>query len=215
MSALSSPRQATLSETPRVVLIAGAVSTELTRSLVSLARPRLETALVSTEASGRPSGGRTCLTAWFRHDEHPVVGEVVTALCSLTGIESCLAEQLHVIRYAPGGQYRAHYDGYDLATAAGRRCTERRGQRTHTALLYLNAGFTGGETCFPRLGLEVTPVEGAALIFDNCKPGTAIRDGNSLHAGAPVLTGEKWLGTLWFRERPGGQGRPRRLRTGR
>lgn len=199
-----STREALLCEIPRVVLVVEAVDLQLTRSLVSLARPRLEAALVSSEREGRTSDGRTCETAWFAHDEHPVVQAVVKTLSSVARIESCFAEQLHIIRYRTGGQYKAHFDSYDLDTERGQRCTARRGQRTHTALLYLNSGFAGGATHFPLLGVEVSPVEGAALIFDNCKPGTAVRDDNSLHSGAPVETGEKWLATLWFRERPAG-----------
>jgi prolyl 4-hydroxylase len=40
------------------------------------------------------------------------------------------------------------------------------------------------------------------LTFENCIRGTVIRDENSLHAGAPVEGGEKWIATLWFRELP-------------
>jgi hypothetical protein len=39
------------------------------------------------------------------------------------------------------------------------------------------------------------------VLFDNVGP-DGRPDADTLHAGLPVERGEKWLGTLWLRERP-------------
>ena len=168
--------------------------------MITLARPRLNAALVSNAGAGAPSKGRTCHTCWFQHDANPTVRDIVDAMSTAAGMKACLGEQLHVICYTVGGQYRPHFDSYVVDSETGRRCTRKRGQRTHTAILYLNEDMTGGATVFPRLGLEIPPAAGSVLTFENCARGTVVRDENSLHAGAPVESGEKWIATLWFRE---------------
>ena len=150
----------------------------------------MSAALVSNAGTGTTSSGRTCHVCWFHHDEGPTVRAVVDAISAAAGMDSRFGEQLHVIGYTVGGQYKPHFDGYRLDTEIGQRCTRRRGQRTHTAILYLNDGMTGGATIFPRLGLEIPPAGGAVLTVATCVRGTVVRVENSLYAGGPVEEGE-------------------------
>ena len=55
----------------------------------------------------------------------------------------------------------------------------------------------GGGTTFPDVPLEVAPFKGNAVFFsyERAHPST-----RTLHAGAPVLAGEKWVATKWLRE---------------
>jgi prolyl 4-hydroxylase len=200
VKALDVSQAQVLCDAPRVVLTLAAVDPLLVTKMISVARPRLSAALVSDAGTGSASNGRTCHACWFPHDADPTVRAVVDGISAAAGMDSRFGEQLHVIRYTVGGQYKPHFDGYRLDTQTGQRCTRRRGQRTHTAILYLNDGMTGGATIFPRLGLEIPAAGGAVLTFENCVRGTVLRDESSLHAGAPVEEGEKWIATLWFRE---------------
>ena len=75
-----------------------------------------------------------------------------------------------------------------------------RGQRIVTFLIYLNEGFVGGETDFPRLGLRHKGAKGDALYFGNLDPAGA-PDPRTLHAGLPPTRGEKWLFSQWVRNR--------------
>ncbi|MEY9974873.1 hypothetical protein ABH966_005290 [Lysinibacillus sp. RC46] len=93
-------------------------------------------------------------------------------------------------------------DCYDLTEEAYKTFLERSGQRLYTALLYLNDVVSGGETYFPNLNIEVSPTTGTLLVFENCQPGTSIPDPQSLHGSKILQDGEKWIGTLWFCERP-------------
>ena len=59
---------------------------------------------------------------------------------------------------------------------------------------------SGGGTAFPEANLVVDARMGRAVAFRNTDD-AGRPDPDSLHAGTPVLAGEKWLATLWFRER--------------
>ena len=67
--------------------------------------------------------------------------------------------------------------------------------------MYLNAVEQGGATIFPELGMEVLPQKGSALYFEYTNSRSAV-DPRTLHGGAPVTGGEKWIVTKWMRERP-------------
>ncbi|CAE7758380.1 P4H7 [Symbiodinium pilosum] len=74
-------------------------------------------------------------------------------------------EALQLVRYQKGEQYSTHVDWgrrQDASLWLG-------GQRTATALIYLNSlpDDCGGETSFERLGVTVQPRAGAALVWPN------------------------------------------------
>lgn len=120
--------------------------------------------------------------------EDLVVGAINRRIAMLTGTDIRQGESLTILRYRERQQYRAHLDA--LPNTAN--------QRIVTALIYLNEGFGGGETVFPKLGLSVVPRAGDVLVFDNVgadgKP-----DPRAVHAGVPVTRGSKWVATRWIR----------------
>jgi prolyl 4-hydroxylase len=63
---------------------------------------------------------------------------------------------------------------------------------------YLTTPEQGGGTVFPDVGFEVGAVKGNAVFFSYDRPHAITR---TLHGGAPVLGGEKWVATKWLRER--------------
>jgi prolyl 4-hydroxylase len=63
--------------------------------------------------------------------------------------------------------------------------------------MYLNTPAAGGATVFPDIGLDVAPVRGHAVFFSYARPHPSTR---TLHGGATVLAGEKWVATKWLRE---------------
>ena len=110
------------------------------------------------------------------------------------------AEGLGVLHYRPGESYAPHADYID-ETPANAAQLAARGQRVKTLLVYLNEGFEGGETAFPRLNLSFKPPAGAALAFRNVDTDGRI-ERMSLHTGTPPTRGEKWLISKWFRAKP-------------
>jgi hypothetical protein len=76
-----------------------------------------------------------------------------------------------------------------------------RGQRVASFLIYLNDGFDGGETEFPRLGLRFKGRKGDALLFWNTDA-SGQPDRMTLHAGLAPTRGCKWLLSQFLRDRP-------------
>ena len=50
------------------------------------------------------------------------------------------------------------------------------------------------------IGLKYKPRMGDALLFWSQKPDGSL-DARALHAGCPVVAGEKWVATKWLRDR--------------
>jgi len=140
----------------------------------------------------------TCDLDW----RDPLVGEVDRKIGALLGLPLDASEPIQGQRYAPGQEFKAHTDtfepgGYDfyLHTAAT-------GQRTWTAMIYLNEPGDGGATRFKAIGKTIQPETGKLIAWNNL-----LSDGRpnpaTLHQGMKVRRGTKYIITKWFRERSG------------
>jgi prolyl 4-hydroxylase len=138
----------------------------------------------------------TCDLDW--HD--PVVGDVDRKIADLLGLPLAASEPLQGQRYAAGQEFKPHTDtfepgGYDYYVH-----TAETGQRTWTAMIYLNEPEEGGATRFKTIGKTVQPEAGKLLAWNNLLP-----DGRpnpaTLHQGMKVRKGTKYVLTKWFRER--------------
>lgn len=116
-------------------------------------------------------------------------------LARLAGRPPAHAEALGVLLYAPGKEYRPHYDWLPPGPEY-----DRGGQRVTTALLYLNDEYEGGETHFVTPDIKVRGAAGDVVVFENILEG-GDPDRQSRHAGLPVRSGAKWLGSTWYREK--------------
>ncbi|MFT2090621.1 prolyl hydroxylase family protein [Paraglaciecola sp. 2405UD69-4] len=125
---------------------------------------------------------------------------VERALANSSGISIRHAEPPVILRYLPGQFYHWHYDYIYPHTADIERQINQFGQRIKTGIYYLNDDFTGGETEFKTPHVSIPPKKNHMLIFDNASQGKPIK--NSIHRGAEVASGEKWIMTLWFRDKP-------------
>ena len=120
-------------------------------------------------------------------------------VADLLGIPPANAETLQGQRYAPGQQFRAHCDYFHEGAAYWQKMLEYGGQRTWTAMAYLNDVEEGGATWFPRAGIRFKPKKGLLVIWNNMSPdGSPNYD--TLHEGMRVLEGTKYIVTKWFRE---------------
>lgn len=123
-------------------------------------------------------------------------------IAAVTGRPDRAMEIPKILHYAPGETFAAHFDYLDPSEPAYASELARRGQRTDTFLIYLNEDFTGGETHFPRVGLSHVGAKGDALLFANIDP-AGLPDRETMHAGLPPASGEKWIFSQWIREFPG------------
>ena len=122
-------------------------------------------------------------------------------LSDLLGIDLAWGEAVQGQRYHPGQEFKEHCDWFDAAASYWSIEVERGGQRSWTAMAYLSDVEEGGETVFPRIGVQVPPQQGALLIWNNALPdGSSNHD--TLHAASPVVRGVKYVITKWFRTRP-------------
>ena len=186
-----------------LVVVIDDFTTENERShIIKLARRNLGSAKVSTEGANAYSEKRTGSVAWVKHNQTPVIRNLVRRVSDLVGVPVGHAESLQVIHYGPTQEYKAHFDAYDLTTEKGRARTAKGGQRLVTALMYLNEVDGGGGTGFPKLKVEVDPVPGRIVLFHNIADESLQRHRKSLHGGLPVTAGEKWACNLWFRAYP-------------
>ncbi len=122
-------------------------------------------------------------------------------LTALTGIAAGHGESVQGQRYKQGEYYHEHWDWFDTQAPYWRRENRNGGQRSWTAMIYLNGVEEGGTTDFVHLDLNVVPAAGSLLIWNNALP-----DGSpnplTMHAARPVLRGVKYVATKWFRARP-------------
>ena len=120
-------------------------------------------------------------------------------LAMAAGVEWGNCELMGALRYRPGQEYKPHHD-YLPEDARDYSEVRRAGQRRKTLLVSLNDAYEGGATVFPELKIEHKGRTGDALVFANTD-GEGAPYSETLHAGAPVASGEKCLLSLWCREK--------------
>jgi len=119
----------------------------------------------------------------------------------LTGLEPCYGEALQGQRYAVGQEFKPHHDFFDTGQHYWQDQVTMGGQRTWSAMTFLNEPEAGGRTFFPTAELMIAPKAGNLVIWNNMDDYGAPNPG-SLHQGMPVEQGVKYVLTKWYRERP-------------
>lgn len=184
---------------PRVIVFGGLLSHEECDELVDLARSRLsrsETVQLDT-GSSEVNEARTSEGMFFNRGENALCQRIEARIAALTQWPLVNGEGLQILRYRPGAEYKPHYDYFDPEQPGTPTILKRGGQRVATLVMYLNQPERGGATTFPDVKFEVAPIKGNAVFFSYDRPHPMTR---SLHGGAPVLDGEKWVATKWLRE---------------
>lgn len=185
---------------PRLIVFGGLLSDDECERMIEQARPRL----TRSETVHNPTGGsevhesRTSEGMFFGRSEFALCDLIERRIAALLNWPIENGEGLQVLRYRPGAEYKAHHDYFDPAQPGAPTILQRGGQRVGTLLIYLNTPTLGGGTAFPDVGLEVAPIRGNAAFFSYDRPHVVTR---TLHAGTPVVEGEKWVATKWLRER--------------
>ncbi|MDP9413589.1 MAG: 2OG-Fe(II) oxygenase [Pseudomonadota bacterium] len=183
-----------LSETPLVRILRGFLLSSECRYLRAVAEPALRPSSVIDPRTGRQAPHPVRNSAGMNFgpaDEDLVIHAINRRIAATTGTDVAAGEPLHILRYSPGQQYKPHVDALPGVD----------NQREWTVLLYLNAEYSGGETSFTELGITVRGNEGDALLFRNTTA-DGRGDDRTRHAGLPVISGVKWLGSRWIRQRP-------------
>jgi len=185
---------------PPLVVFDDFLSDEECRALIELAAPRMSRSLtVDLQTGGEASHqSRTSQGMFFERGESELVSRIEARIAHLLGWPVQNGEGLQVLRYGPGAEYLPHFDYFDPAAPGTPAILQRGGQRVATLIMYLHEPEAGGATVFPDAALSVLPKRGSAVFFSYSQPHP---DSLTLHGGAPVLSGEKWIATKWLRER--------------
>lgn len=184
---------------PCLTVLGDLLSAQECADLMALAAPRLDRSETVAQAPGASevNAARTSQGMFFNRGENDLCQRLEARIAALTGWPVDRGEGLQVLRYRPGAEYRPHFDYFDVDQASAPAILKRGGQRVATLVMYLNTPESGGATTFPDAGLSVQAHAGSAVFFSyaQAKPSSL-----SLHGGAPVVAGEKWVATKWFRE---------------
>ncbi len=185
---------------PRVVVLGNLLSAEECDALIAAAQPRMARSLtVQTQTGGEEvNPDRTSSGMFFNRGESELIRRVEARIARLVNWPLENGEGMQVLHYRPGAEYKPHYDYFDPDEPGTPTILQRGGQRVGTVVMYLNEPACGGGTTFPDIGLEVAPKRGNAVFFSYDRPSPATR---TLHGGAPVIEGDKWVATKWLRER--------------
>ena len=132
------------------------------------------------------------------HD--PFVRKISRRIDDLLGIDPTFGETIQGQRYLPGQKFGPHCDYFFPTEAYWEIEKNRGGQRSWTAMVFLNPVEAGGTTDFTQIGLSIEPKPGAILMWNN-----ADREGVpnrwTMHSGTAVKAGVKYIITKWYRTR--------------
>jgi prolyl 4-hydroxylase len=197
------PAGISLHDAPDVRLYRDFLNPQVCAWLIDRSRDRLVRARVYDVGSKTNvvSEKRTNSAAGFDLMATDLVHLLVQRRISLaSGIPIAHMEGATVLHYDVGQEIDNHYDFIDPATPNYEEEVRTRGERVLTFLVYLNDGYEGGETEFPRLGVSHRGRMGEGLSFTNALP-SGKPDLRSWHAGRPPRSGEKWILSQFLRNR--------------
>jgi prolyl 4-hydroxylase len=184
---------------PRVIVFGDLLSPRECEALIEAARPRLQRSTVVDPVTGgdQTHDARTSWGAGFQRGETELCRRIEQRIARLLDWPVDHGEGLQILRYAVGAEYKPHYDYFDPAEPGNAVPLARGGQRVATLVLYLSTPESGGATTFPEARFEVAAIRGNAVFFSYDRPHPMTK---TLHGGAPVHAGEKWIATKWLRE---------------
>ena len=133
---------------------------------------------------------RTSSNANIPQNEVPSITEKIKRLTN------CSEKQLEIyqiLKYEKGQEFKPHTDGFEGPITA---CGFFQSGRIATLFTYLNDVEDGGKTIFNKIGLEIKPEKGTAIVHF---PMTLdlIEDKRTEHEGSMAMD-EKWIMTTWI-----------------
>eukprot|EP00533_Pseudo-nitzschia_delicatissima_P004248 CAMPEP_0116102276 /NCGR_PEP_ID=MMETSP0327-20121206/13258_1 /TAXON_ID=44447 /ORGANISM="Pseudo-nitzschia delicatissima, Strain B596" /LENGTH=461 /DNA_ID=CAMNT_0003594295 /DNA_START=59 /DNA_END=1441 /DNA_ORIENTATION=- len=141
------------------------------------------------------SKSRTSNNAWCTREceEMPGVISATKKIESVTGVPQKNYESFQVLQYHKNQFYRMHHD-----SSAGKDDTPA-GHRIMTFFLYLSDVEEGGATRFSKLGIDITPKKGRALVWPSVKNENPENwDSRMYHEARDVIRGEKRAANHWI-----------------
>ncbi|KEY66951.1 hypothetical protein S7711_06900 [Stachybotrys chartarum IBT 7711] len=209
-----------LNKTPLVVYLEGFITSDERLHLQKLAEGRFRhSAVLGSAGASTLHAVRTSQSTSV--DRDALVRCIEDRALAFQGFDmpAYHLEPIQLVRYAPTERYHFHTDWFTDPTQT---TASLGGNRLSSFFAYVKAdNVTGGGTNFPMInaprddrwcgfvecdeeydrGVTFRPVEGNAIYWDNLLP-TGQGDQRTLHAGLPVVSGEKIGMNIWTRQAP-------------
>jgi prolyl 4-hydroxylase len=187
---------------PMVAVLDGVLSEEECDELIRLSSNKMRRSTTVDPISGKHEviADRSSEGTFFLVNADPFIARIDQRIGEVMNWPVENGEGLQVLHYGVGGEYKPHFDYFPPEDPGSQVQMTIGGQRVSTMVMYLNEVEEGGTTVFPEIGLEVVPKKGSAVYFEYTNSQNQL-DKLTLHAGAPVTRGEKWIVTKWMRER--------------
>ncbi|XP_059187435.1 prolyl 4-hydroxylase subunit alpha-3 isoform X1 [Centropristis striata] len=192
-------RREVLSLRPYVVLYHNFITDTEAEDIKSSAQPGLRRSVVAAGEKQATAEYRISKSAWLKGSVHPTVGKLDQRISMLTGlnVKHPYGEYLQVVNYGIGGHYEPHFDHATSPSSPVYKL--KTGNRVATFMIYLSSVEAGGSTAFIYANFSAPVMEKAAIFWWNLQR-NGQGDADTLHAGCPVLIGDKWVANKWIHE---------------
>jgi prolyl 4-hydroxylase len=154
----------------------------------------------STVIGSKADNIRKSQTYWLSKEDE-VAKKIMNRVCKIDGNNINQCEDIQVVKYDPNGYYKEHHDSCCDDTDDCADFSEGGGQRISTMVIYLNDDFEGGATRFPNLDKDFKPKKYSGILFYPMNKNGDKCHENSLHAGMPITSGQKYIANVWIREK--------------
>lgn len=178
-------------EEPLIVVLDNVLSDDECDELIRMSKDKLNRSKIG--ATREVNDQRTSSGMFFEDSENDLIATIEKRISTIMNIPIEHGEGLQILQYEPGQEYKAHFDFFSSTSKLANN------NRISTLVMYLNDVEQGGETYFPKLNLSVTPKKGMAVYFEYFYTDQNLNE-LTLHGGAPVIAGEKWVATQWMRK---------------
>ncbi len=178
---------------PLIVVLDNVLSDQECNKLIEFSKDNLKRSKISSSGEGEVNDIRTSSSMFFQGNENDILEKLEKRISAIMCIPIEHAEGIQILKYTPGQEYKAHFDFFNSASKAAKN------NRISTLVIYLNDVEEGGETYFPKLNLSISPKKGSAVYFEYFYNNEELNE-LTLHGGAPVIKGEKWVATQWMRK---------------
>lgn len=179
-------------EEPLVLVLENVLSAEECEKLIECSKNRLKRSKIGS--SRDENNLRTSSGMFFEEAENETITKIEKRVSEIMSIPVEHGEGLQILNYKVGQEYKPHLDYF---TSKGKPVEN---PRISTLVMFLNDVEEGGATEFPSLNFSAPPKKGSAVYFEYFYNDTNLNE-LTLHAGTPVVKGEKWVATQFMRRK--------------
>jgi len=187
--------------TPTIVVQDSVLADDLCQYIITFTKKaRLKPNLIASNGKDIRDELRTSSGIGVDFGENEVIDSIYKSMSEMCHLPISHAEPMSIQRYRPGEEYKPHWDAFlhdeDLPKSVR---LEECGNRAVTVIGCLND--SDAATVFPHLGFGIQSMQGRVIMFGNLDEDKEPHP-LSMHMGTTPREGEKWIFTLWFREKP-------------